>query len=338
MQSSHGESAGDRVPAGTPFARDDQSSMPFESSPASELWLRIEVLFERLLESNDPEALLAGIGDPAVSNEVEHLYRAHLEATEAGFLDQPITLIAKLMAPERPRFQPGQALLDRFVIERLVGRGGMGEVYLAHDRRLNERVAIKTIRMELAGDPSVRNRFLREVQNSRRVTHPNVCRIFDLFEEGATPFFSMEYLDGVGLSEWLAQRRVPAASRRHLALFLAEGLHAAHRNGILHRDFKPSNIILIGDGLTPRPVITDFGLARAFSSTSVLNLHSLQAGTLDYMAPELKRGDPASVRTDTYAFGKVLAALSGLLTTPSWSSYSSLGFGGTGIMAIVRAW
>ncbi|MBZ5606385.1 MAG: protein kinase [Acidobacteriia bacterium] len=283
--------------------------MSFEFNPTPELWARIQSLFDRMVDSEAPLALLEEETDAEVRKAVEHLYGTHLEASKAGFLEEPITLVGKLTAPEQARFQPGQILLDRFVIEKLVGKGGMGEVYLAYDKRLSERVALKTIRGDLSSDTSLRRRFVAEVQNSRRVTHPNVCRIFDLFEEDATLFFSMQYLEGTGLSEWLAGSPPAAAVRRQIALQLAQGLHAAHCNGILHCDFKPSNIVLVGGGTKLAPVITDFGLARALTGRSAPNLHSLEAGTPDYMAPELEEGAAASVRTDVYAFGKVLALL-----------------------------
>src|ERR1035438_3884154 len=122
--------------------------------------------------------------------------------------------------------------------------GGMGEVYLTHDLRLNERVAVKTVRAHLTADPAVRSRFIAEIQNARRVTHPNVCRIFDLFDEGEIPCFSMEYIEGTCLAHWLGSQAPERAAARRIALDLAEGLHAAHRNGIVHGDFKPGTLIL----------------------------------------------------------------------------------------------
>jgi tetratricopeptide (TPR) repeat protein len=276
-----------------------------------DLWMRIQSLFERIVESHDHAAILAGEPDSEVAEEAGRLFRNHIQAVEAGFLDQPITLIRELAleaSKDFPRFSAGEVLGSRFYVERLLGTGGMGEVYLAHDQLLNEWVAVKTVRNNLASDLTIRRRFFAEVLNARRVTHRNVCRIFDLFESGDTPFFSMEYLEGIRLTEWLQRERSQAGARQ-VALELAEGLDAAHRNGILHCDFKPANVIITGESKSPRPVITDFGLARAFSDPQSANRHSLQAGTLEYMAPELLAGSVASVQSDIYAFGIVLAAL-----------------------------
>ena len=281
--------------------------MPSPELPP-ELWERIQTLFETMVEAVNPLDVLAREPDPAVRVAAESLYRNHGRASSERFLDEPVTLVRSLAAAGAPQFRAGQLLAARFAVERLLGAGGMGEVYLAHDNRLQERVAIKTIRAGLAAEPAIRRRFFAEIQNSRRVTHPNVCRIFDLFEEGETPFFSMEYLEGTGLAEWLDGGPHPPALSRRIALQLAEGLDAAHRNGIVHCDFKPANVILTGSGES-RPVITDFGLARALTDGYGGNAHSILAGTFDYMAPEVRAGGLPSVRSDIYAFGKVLSQL-----------------------------
>jgi serine/threonine protein kinase len=285
--------------------------MPPERTEISpENWIRVQALFEALMESDNPASILEHEADREVAEAARRLWRNHQEALENKFLDDPVALLHGLPSQDQPRFSAGQVLAGRFAIEKLLGIGGMGEVYLAHDQRLGERVAIKTIRRRLAGDTAVRRRFLAEIQNARRVTHPNVCRIFDLSDEGETPFFSMEYLEGLCLAEWL-QHGYSRALARRVALQLAEGLDAAHRNAIVHCDFKPANVILTGDPALPRAVITDFGLARAFVAPHSTDVHSIQGGTLDYMAPELRAGAPATVRSDIYAFGKVLAELIG---------------------------
>ena len=280
-----------------------------------EHWERVQALFEAILDASEdaatePEAILAREHDPAIAAAARRLLRHHQSANREAFLEHTLTLIAGFTSEDdAPQYAPGATLDGRFTIERLLGRGGMGEVYLALDGRLNERVAIKTIRGKLLPDASIRRRFLAEIQTARRVTHRNVCRIFDLFEQEGDPFFSMEYVEGDPLKEWLADAQPQARARRRVALELAEGLLAAHRNGVLHCDFKPANVLVSFSGGQVRAVITDFGLARAFSGGDGPNLHSLQAGTLDYMAPELHDGGPPSVRSDIYAFGKVLGEL-----------------------------
>jgi serine/threonine protein kinase len=292
--------------------------LPDRLNLSPEEWTRVEALFERLLEARDPQALLTAESDSSIAAAAALLLDHHLKAGLEGFLDEPITLIRDLTSAFAPRFAAGQILASRFMVERLLGSGGMGEVYLALDQRLNERVALKTIRNHIAGDPAIRRRFIAEIQNARRVTHPNICRIFDLYDEGDATFFSMVYLEGIQLPEFLREPG-PTAEARRIALELAEGLAAAHRSQVLHCDFKPGNVILTGVGRDARAVITDFGLARALygcekehygePNREGADWHSNLAGTREYMAPELFTGSLPSIKTDIYAYGKVLAAL-----------------------------
>jgi tetratricopeptide (TPR) repeat protein len=278
-----------------------------------EEWPRVERLLDRLLEGLDLAQAAAGESDPAIIAAAQRLWENDRSAIRDGFLE-PIPLMAGLAAPVQPSFSNGQVLIGRFQIERLLGTGGMGEVYLAFDNRLNQQVAIKTIRRDLAANPSVCRRFVAEVQNARRVTHPNVCRINELFDEGGTPFLCMEYLEGPHLSDWLRAGPLRRKEAGQIALDLAQGLAAAHRSGIVHGDFKPANVILTGDAAAPRVVITDFGLAYAFyNQLAVPDVApapaSLHAGTRRYMAPELLNGGSPSIATDIYAYGRVLEEL-----------------------------
>ena len=260
------------------------------------------------MESTHPDALLNSVADETLRTELYRLWGQHLQAANSEFLTTPVASVRGLAAPELC-FSSGQVLASRFTIVRLLGAGGMGEVYLAFDQRLEEQVALKTIASELAQRPEIRRRFVTEVQNARRVTHPNVCRIFELFDEGQTPFFVMEFLKGLSLSDWMSASPHSLTARRKVATELAEGLRAAHRNGIVHRDFKPANVIVVEGEHQPRAVITDFGLAQVFREDDGLARHSAQAGTLEYMAPELRGGAPASFASDFYAFGVVLSKL-----------------------------
>lgn len=274
-----------------------------------EVWQKVEELFGRMIESDDPDSILAQESDPEIAAIAGRLYRNHQQAEEAHFIEEPITLVKGLTAPASPRFAAGDLLAGRFLVQALLGAGGMGEVYCATDQRLGGNLAIKTIRTHLASDRAVRLRFLDEIQNARCVTHANVCRIFDLFDEGETLCFSMEYLDGTTLENWLADASAPRQVRQRVAIDLAEGLLAAHRNGIVHCDFKPGNVLMTGDSAHPRPVITDFGLARALSSAGAANAHFMPGGTLEYMAPELRAGSMPDIRSDIYAYGRVLRRL-----------------------------
>jgi tetratricopeptide (TPR) repeat protein len=215
--------------------------------------------------------------------------------------------VAGLFAPdpERRRFATGDLVGGRYRIERFIGAGGMGEVYGARDETLDVYVALKTLRGELARDEQALDAFRRELLVLRRVTHANVCRVFDYGVEGESAYFTMECVEGESLRERLT-REGPFAPEAALGLVrqLAAGLAAAHDLGIVHRDFKSANILLDGAG---RAVITDFGLAR--------NVRSEQAepqiglGTPTYMAPEQMEERPAGPRADLYSFGVVLYEL-----------------------------
>ena len=229
--------------------------------------------------------------------------------------------ITRLSIPVPGRFTQslsvGDVIADRYRIIRLIGRGGMGEVYAADDLLLNERVALKTLRGDLAGDEALLLRFHQEISIARKVTHPNVCRIFEVGihrAEGQPPllFFAMELLHGQTLSERIHAGRLTRAEAFPIAIQLAEGLQAAHRAGIVHADFKSANVILVPAASGVRAVITDFGVARAEAGATVVDEtrsgHETirVAGTLAYMSPEQLSGDRVTTASDIYSFGIVL--------------------------------
>lgn len=262
--------------------------------PGGPRWAELREIFERILDAGDPDVVLDSVTDEALRAQSLAMWHSHLKAGSDAFLLEPVSFDVA------PVFQQGQTLLDRFEVERLVGKGGMGEVYSAWDRKLAERVALKTIARLLIPSDLIRRRFLAEVQSARRVTHPNVCRIYDLFEDHGRPFFAMEYLDGTPLLE--CAEKLDRSQKLHLIRQMGDGLAAAHGNGIVHGDFKPGNVIVVNQ----RPVITDFGLARAIDDASAHDAaHSERGGTGAYMAPELLAGGRPSVQSDIFAFGKV---------------------------------
>jgi serine/threonine protein kinase len=198
-------------------------------------------------------------------------------------------------------FTPGTILADRYRIIGLLGRGGMGEVYRADDLKLGQPVALKFLPPKLADDPVRRERFFAEVRITRQLSHPNICRVYDIQEIEGRHFLSMEFIDGEDLASLL--RRIGHLSNEKaldIARQLAAGLAAAHERGVLHRDLKPANIMLDGHG---RVRITDFGLAIAVGEeTQTVEI----AGTPAYMAPEQLAGKGATVRSDIYSLGLVL--------------------------------
>ncbi|HEU5233898.1 MAG TPA: serine/threonine-protein kinase [Terriglobales bacterium] len=192
-------------------------------------------------------------------------------------------------------------LSDRYRVVAALGRGGMGEVYRADDLKLGHPVALKFLPRAFAEDPHRLEMFHAEVRNSRQVSHPNVCRVYDIGQFQDLTFLTMEYIDGEDLASLLRRiGRLPPDKGLELAHQLCAGLAAAHDAGLLHRDLKPANVMLDGRG---RARITDFGLAVG---TEDIGGRLLFAGTPAYMAPEQRAGAPASVKTDIYALGLVL--------------------------------
>ncbi|MCU0302801.1 MAG: protein kinase [Thermoanaerobaculales bacterium] len=211
-------------------------------------------------------------------------------------------------------FAPGQLVAGRYEVEHFLARGGMGEVYRVHDRELGESVALKTILPRSAGDPVSLDRFRREIQIARKVSHRNVCRIFDLGRHvaddgGEVVFLTMELLAGVSLRARLRESVLTPAEAVDVVTQLAAGLGAAHRSGIVHRDLKPSNVFLVPEGEGTRVVIADFGLARTqLKEDGQLTVTGTGEilGTPAYMAPEQLEGKPATTASDIYAFGLVM--------------------------------
>ena len=198
------------------------------------------------------------------------------------------------------RFIPGTLLAGRYRLVALLGRGGMGEVYRADDTRLGQTVALKFLPDAVARDAAVLERFYAEVRIGRQVSHPNVCRLYDLIEVDGHRCLSMEFVDGEDLSSLLSRiGRLPADKVVDIARDLCAGLGAAHDKGVIHRDLKPANIMIDGKG---RARIADFGIAALAEEID----GQAFAGTPAYMAPELLEGKTASSRSDIYALGLVL--------------------------------
>jgi serine/threonine protein kinase len=198
-------------------------------------------------------------------------------------------------------FTPGTILADRYRIIGLLGRGGMGEVYRADDLKLGQPVALKFLPPKLADDPVRRERFFAEVRITRQLSHPNICRVYDIAEIDGRHFLSMEYIDGEDLASLIKRiGHLTNEKALDIARQLAAGLAAANERGVLHRDLKPANIMLDGHG---RVRITDFGLAIAAEDEAQA---AEIAGTPAYMAPEQLAGKGATVRSDMYSLGLVL--------------------------------
>jgi eukaryotic-like serine/threonine-protein kinase len=197
-------------------------------------------------------------------------------------------------------FPPGTILLGRYRVVGLLGKGGMGEVYRADDLVLGQAVALKFLPQELVGDADRMARFHHEVRVARTVSHPNVCRVYDIGALDGRPFLSMELVDGEDLSSLLRRiGRLPRDKVVELGRQICAGLAAAHNVGVLHRDLKPANIMIDGRG---KVRITDFGLAVLAEQDG----RERHAGTPAYMSPEQLSGQPVQVRSDVYSLGLVM--------------------------------
>ena len=194
------------------------------------------------------------------------------------------------------RFPPGTLLGGRYRIVGRVGRGGMGEVFRADDLKLGQVVALKFLPPDVDRDPARLTQLHTEVRMARQVSHPNVCRVYDIDEQDGNTFLSMEYVDGEDLASLLKRiGRFPQERGIEIARQICAGLAAAHERGVIHRDLKPANVMIDGTG---KVRITDFGLAGAAGE-------ALRAGTPAYMAPEQLAGGAVTVRSDIYALGLV---------------------------------
>jgi len=202
--------------------------------------------------------------------------------------------------------------ISHYRVEKLLGAGGMGEVWLAEDESLNRKVALKFLPEALQDDAAARKRFAREARSAAAIDHPYVCKIFEVGEFEGRAFIAMEFVDGEDMRETLDRRPLPVHRSLEVAVEIAEALEAAHEKGIVHRDLKPANIMLTRTGHVK---VMDFGLARQVLSevpgqdlTAGVSTTApgIVPGTLAYMSPEQVRGLPVDTRSDIFSFGIVL--------------------------------
>jgi serine/threonine protein kinase/tetratricopeptide (TPR) repeat protein len=282
----------------------------------AERWQRIQLLIENALA--EPEEMRSAFVESACGHDAElraevlSLLGACERSPEEP--EPPAAWWSSLAGPRPPRFAAGEHVAHRYRIERLLGRGGMGEVYEAWDEELSIAVALKALHLPGATEEARRHLKLEGIL-ARSIWHPNVCRLYDLGRDGegdgATWFLTMELLSGETLSAQLQENgRLPLDRAQRLAEQMAAGLGAAHQSGVVHRDFKPANVMLVSKDGGEQAVVTDFGIARAAvqrpPEMGLRRDSGALVGTPAYMAPEQVRGEDIGPAADIYALGVVL--------------------------------
>jgi eukaryotic-like serine/threonine-protein kinase len=283
-------------------------------------WRRIEELYHSALarKQGERQQFLADAckDDVGLRQEVESLLGADGKAT--GFIEAPaIQVAAQLLTPDEieehaPKTLKPGTTISHYRILNKIGAGGMGEVYRAHDPRLNRDVAVKVLPETSAPDPERLRRFELEARSTAALNHPNIVAIYDVGTwEYGTPYVVSELLEGETLRECLRRGPLPVRKSVEISSHIASGLSAAHEKGIIHRDLKPENLWLTKDGQVK---ILDFGLAKLLPEkpvapdlTTLTDTTSTKVmGTLGYMSPEQVRGKPLDQRTDIFSLGAVM--------------------------------
>ncbi len=228
----------------------------------------------------------------------------YMTSASAGMATQPL---GALPAPSGELLRPGALFANRYDVKEVLGMGGMGVVYRAFDRELQEPVAIKTLRPEaMAGETVALERFKQEIRLARKIAHRNVVRTYDLGEVGGMYYLTMEYVEGTSLKQLIASRgRLPIPVTLTVGKQLCRALEVAHEQGVIHRDIKPQNIVVEPSGFLK---VMDFGIARLATPASGKGLtqEGTSIGTPDYMSPEQLSGMELDARSDLYAGGVVL--------------------------------
>ena len=283
----------------------------------AERWQRVNELFhsatERAPEERAEFLAQACAGDDELCREVKSLLNSH-ERT-GTFIELPAFEVApELLVGHRTGSLIGE-LIGHYRVESLIGIGGMGEVYLAHDEQLGRKAALKLLPRHLTSDETQLSRFKREARTASALNHPNIMTVYEIGTEGERCFIATEFIEGKTLRVLLASGRTNLHAALEIAVQVASALAAAHEAGVVHRDIKPENIMLRGDGYVK---VVDFGIAKLIEhrpwlesdlipTTPALQTRAgLVLGTCRYMSPEQARGQTVDARSDIWSLGVVL--------------------------------
>src|SRR2546422_1925782 len=279
-----------------------------------ERWQQVKRIFQSALERNPAErsAFLseACADDPALRSEVESLISSHNEAGDS-IEAMAAEAATEMLADE----QPGPILgkhIGHYEVLSLLGRGGMGEVFLAQDTSLGRKVALKLLRSDFTRIEERLRRFQQEARAASALNHPNILTIHEIGHDGSLHFMATEYVEGETLRQHLSRARLTMGQTLDVAVQVASALAAAHQAGIVHRDIKPENIMVRQDGIVK---VLDFGIAKlgqvmsptidtqATTKLMVQTEPGRVMGTVAYMSPEQARGEEIDARSDLFSFG-----------------------------------
>src|ERR1700756_2923943 len=271
---------GGRAPARPPTQTDQAVKTPFSGSPPPDEDSEAATMLEGALPPMPPPT---GQKPPPAGAS---------KASPVG----PTSTVGLLL------LQPGTVLGNRYEIIQILGEGGMGAVYKAKDIELGRVIALKVIRPELASNPEILQRFKQELVLARQVTDRNIIRIFDLGEADGIRFITMEYVEGTSLYQVLQEQgKLPVKEAAEIVEQVLSGLKAAHREGVIHRDLKPGNIMRDPQG---RILVMDFGLARSLAGDGMTRTGTMM-GTMEYMSPEQAQAKELDARSDIFTSGLI---------------------------------